>query len=102
MNPREVELYYRLRDAGKEEERVTGIRPRIFFEMLGSLGPVQTVLQLIRARDPSDGFRRLLEARRLDLTVESIAQDFPDLISPADLSRARIRLAETEQASEML
>lgn len=49
-----------------------GYRPALFKQMLAAQGGEATVRQLLSKGKPSDGFTRLWELRRLDLTVEAL------------------------------
>ena len=54
------------------EARDIGYTPSIFFRMLHEKGALQTARQLINASQPSDGYTRLWELERLDLSVEAV------------------------------
>ena len=43
--------------------------------MLHDIGAVQTAWQLINASQPSEGYTRLWELKRLDLSVEAVVHD---------------------------
>lgn len=47
--------------------------PSYFIRMLGEMGPVESVRQLVTNSHPSEGFTRLWERGRLDLAVEFLA-----------------------------
>ena len=73
--------------------------PRIFFRMLNEKGALQTARQLINASQPSDGYTRLWELRRLDLSVEAVVHDnaeWHDLFTQDELQRCRKRLTDYE------
>ena len=57
------------------EARDIGYTPSIFLRMLNEKGALQTARQLINASQPSDGYTRLWELRRLDLSVEAVVHD---------------------------
>jgi hypothetical protein len=72
----------------------TSYRSSLFMQMVASQGAVSACRQLVRARRPSDGFARLWELKRLDLTAEAhmLRPEFADLFAPEDLDAARKRL----------
>ena len=81
------------------EARDIGYTPRIFFRMLNEKGALQTARQLINASQPSDGYTRLWELRRLDLSVEAVVHDnaeWHDLFTQDELQRCRKRLIDYE------
>jgi hypothetical protein len=63
-------------------------------EMVHDLGALDAVRRILNRSTPSDGFRQLWEAGRLDLAVETVALRFPSLFAPAELTAARQRLRE--------
>lgn len=62
-----------LREKAMEAERTIGYRPTYFLGMLESMGGYRTAVRLLAAKDVSDGFAKLWEGGRLDLTVEALA-----------------------------
>ena len=64
--------------------------------MVNESGGLGAAKRLLNAPDVSDGFRRLWEAKRLDLTVEAVVlQDkWASLFTPEELSSARQRLED--------
>jgi hypothetical protein len=71
-----------------------GYRPSYFLQMLGNYGPVDTATRLVTAIKFHEGFTRLWELRRLDLTVEAIILRNPynQLFTEEILEKARERL----------
>ena len=55
-----------LADRTKEE---TGYNPTGFRGMLTELGGYETAIRLVMRAEPSDGYTKLWELKRLDLTV---------------------------------
>jgi hypothetical protein len=51
--------------------------PSVFHNMLSKYRGVKTAKQLINSRKVSDGYTRLYELGRLDLTVEAVIYDAP-------------------------
>jgi hypothetical protein len=74
-----------------------GYRASAFLGMLNARGGVQTARQLINSAKPSDGYTRLWELGRLDLTVEATVVDnvrWHPLFRAEELDRARKRLRD--------
>jgi len=73
-----------------------GYRGNYALRMLNELGPVEAARRLIDAEVPAEGFTRLWECQRLDLTVEAIAidEEFAALFAPEELERACDRLRQ--------
>jgi len=59
-------------DIYRRADAEIGYRPTVFLDMLHKRGGVSTAKQLINACKPSDGYTRLYEENRLDLTVEAV------------------------------
>lgn len=71
--------------------------PSIFFNMLNERGGLATAKHLINSDAPSDGYTRLYELARLDLTVEAVVVEEPrwhELFAADELTKARKRLAD--------
>lgn len=71
-----------------------GYNPSYFVAMLNQHGSVETARRLITAPTASDGFTKLWELRRLDLSVEAIVlrSDLASLFTRGELDAARQRL----------
>ena len=68
-----------------------------FLRMIGDSGGVGACRRLLATDSPSEGFRRLWECRRLDLTFEAAIWDNPrwhSLFNPEELTEAHRRLDE--------
>ena len=79
------------------EAKDIGYTPSIFLRMLYDKGALQTARQLINALQPSDGYTRLWELGRLDLSVEAVVHDNTEwhgLFTPDEIQRCEKRLAE--------
>ena len=78
-----------------QEAAKFGYRPTRFLEMVNTSGGVATAQQLLR-KGPSDGFTRLWEEGRLDLSVEAIVlqERWAPLFTAEELETARARLEE--------
>jgi hypothetical protein len=69
----------------------------IFFGMLSERGGLATAKYLINSAAPSEGYTRLYELGRLDLTVEAVVTEEPrwhSLFTTKELARVRKRLAD--------
>ncbi|MCK8668213.1 HNH endonuclease [Pseudomonas azerbaijanoccidens] len=64
-----------LRGKAMEAQIALNYRPALFLQMLGSSGGYQTVSSLISQPKPSDGFTKLWEGGRLDLSVEALVTE---------------------------
>ena len=70
--------------------------PGYFRNMVSEQGGLVAVKALLNARGLSDGFTRLWEANRLDLTVEAVAllPQWAPLFTHQELATARQRLED--------
>ena len=71
--------------------------PSIFLRMLHEKGALQTARQLINSLQPSDGYTRLWELERRDLSVEAVVHDnteWHDLFTQNELQRCEKRLTD--------
>ena len=82
------QLYLDARDAG--------YNATYFVRMLNELGGVLTAKRLVGSTQPSDGFTRLWEMDRLELSVEALVLDakWRTLFSDIERGAARRRLME--------
>jgi hypothetical protein len=89
------EIYER---AGRE----VGYWATRYLQMLRRRGGLDTARYLLKAKATSDGYARLRDAARLDLTVEAhvLRPEFRPLFSPDELAMARGRLAYFERPLE--
>ena len=79
------------------EAKGIGYTPSLFHRMLHEKGALQTARQLINASQPSDGYTRLWELKRLDLSVEAVVHDNTEwhvLFTHDELQRCRKRLTD--------
>jgi hypothetical protein len=79
-----------------------GYRPSSFLQMLRNYGPVDTAVRLVTAPKFHEGFTRLWELRRLDLTVEAIILRNPynQLFTKEVLEKAREKLEQLRYIEE--
>lgn len=78
------------------EAKDLGYNPTYFLRMIHEIGGLRTAKQLVLSATPSDGFLRLWEMGRLDLTVEALLLQprFRTLVTAQEALAARKRLAE--------
>ena len=79
------------------EARNIGYTPSVLLRMLHDKGALQTARQLINASQPSDGYTRLWELGRLDLSVEAVVHDnteWHELFTQDELQSCGKRLAD--------
>lgn len=78
------------------EAKREGYTPSYFLRMISEIGPLAAAKQLINSDSPSEGFARLYELGRLDLSVEALAlqPEWRDLFTSEERKRARVRLSE--------
>lgn len=84
-------------DIYRRAERDLNSRPTLFLQMLHKDRGVLTAKKLINAATVSEGYTRLFEEKRLDLTVEAVVADNPEwhpLFLPEEVERARKRLTK--------
>lgn len=73
MTPQEDETFAAfLRDKAMEAQRSLGYRPAQFLQMLGTMGGYRAAIALLSQPRPSEGFAKLWQGGRLDLSVEAL------------------------------
>lgn len=79
-----------------QECKTLDYNPSFFVQMLDDRGGLSTAKKLINDDSPSEGFTKLWELKRLDLTVEAVARRPPysALFSSAERTKARKRLED--------
>lgn len=93
----EEELTATLLDAYRRAKSEAGYNANAFFGMLSKDGGLLTAKKLINSHQPSDGYTRLYELGRLDLTVEAVVlknAHLHNLFAPEELRKARTRLTQ--------
>lgn len=80
------------------ESRRLGYKPIAFEIMLGDQGAVETARRLLATFEYQDGFRRLWELRRLDLSLEChvLRPRYRALFTIDELDEARNRLRKLD------
>jgi hypothetical protein len=79
-----------------QEMMTLGYKPKAFMAMTFEHGTVDAVKILINSSNVSEGFTRLWELKRLDLSMENIIQEdkWKDLFSNEEKEKAKKRLSE--------
>lgn len=79
-----------------DEASKLGYRPTYFLRMIQQSGGVDAAKQLIDSPAPTEGFTRLFELRRLDLSVEAVAlqKRFHTLFTEDQIKSASKRLKQ--------
>jgi len=74
----------------------TKYRPEYYRQMLEELGGLNAAKQLLATTKPSEGFTKLWELGRLDLSVEAlvIKNEYNILFTDEEISTAKRRLEE--------
>ena len=82
--------------AADEAKRALRYNPTYWLRMVGELGAVGAAKQLLKGPHVSDGFTRLWEEHRLDLSVEYfvLLPKYAALFSTAERDEARRRLRD--------
>lgn len=70
MNQIELELYKDMINIYKESDLQCNYRPTRFLQMLNEKGALITAKELINKSNATEGFTRLWECKRLDLSLE--------------------------------
>ena len=87
-----------LRKKATEAEKAIKYRPNYFLEMLASGGGFDTASRLLAAPKISEGFTRLWQSGRLDLSVEALVveSEWREHFEPVLLEHAEKRLRQAE------
>lgn len=95
MTAIESEFHERMLDIYHAAAKL-GYRPTYFLRMVQERGGVEAARHLLDGSTPHEGFARLWELGRLDLSVEALACEdrFRPLFSEAQCECARGRLAD--------
>jgi hypothetical protein len=96
MNELEQQFLKALMHGVESSRKECNYNPNYFLQMLDDYGALGAARRLITGDNPSSGFTRLWECKRLDLTVEAIALTPPyrDLFTEEELTLARERLRD--------
>ena len=84
-----------LRDVRQAKDRYN-YNPTYFLRMIGDMGEVEAVKALLCKKEPSEGFTKLWELGRLDLTAEYLVleDEFRELFTEEERDIARRRLTD--------
>src|SRR4051794_21828562 len=95
MTELERALYDALMDATRQCQRLR-YNPTYTLRMIDRLGHVGACKRILGDPEVVEGFTRLWELRRLDLTIEAIVlrPQLASLFTPEELDTARKRLAD--------
>jgi hypothetical protein len=83
-----VGVYQRAKDEA-------GYKATRYIQMVSDLGGVEAARRLVGSDVPSDGYTKLWELGRLDITVEALISDHPEyhpLFSRSEIKHVRERL----------
>lgn len=96
MSELELDLYNDMLSIYKEADKECNYRPTRFREMLISEGGLKTAKKLISKNGGTDGFVRLWESHRLDLSVEVLVlkDKYKELFTDEERKMCRDRLKE--------
>jgi hypothetical protein len=92
----EREFHQTMIDLHRAAEAI-GYRATVFIGMVQQRGGLATAKALINSSRPTDGYTKLFELGRLDLSVEAVVIDNPawhELFTAEELLRARKRLKD--------
>ena len=92
----DIKLTSFLRAKATEAAEAIRYRPNFFLGMLETKGGYLTVIQLLSTDKVSEGFKKLWEHRRLDLSVEALVveSEWRLAFDPVLIARAEKRLTE--------
>ncbi|MGV8998001.1 MAG: hypothetical protein ACOH12_13745 [Parvibaculaceae bacterium] len=103
MSDLEKRFTVAMHDIYKRADKEIGYRPTLFLQMLSKDGGLLTAKKLINAVKPSDGYTRLFEEQRLDLSVEAVVienAEWRTLFTAEELEKAEKRLTAYRYKSE--
>jgi hypothetical protein len=94
MNSLERDFHQAMLDGIRRCKREISYNPTYWSRMVGELGGVEAARALLRGAAASDGFTRLWEAGRLDLSVEfwMLLPKYESIFCAAERAEARRRL----------
>ena len=94
MNDLERKFYTAMTDIYRKADKECGYRATRFLQMLSEKGGVKTAKELVSKEGGTDGFSKLWQLGRLDLSVEALVlkDDFKELFTEEELSLCKVRL----------
>ncbi|NLB81252.1 MAG: hypothetical protein GX800_06525 [Clostridiaceae bacterium] len=87
-----------LLEAVRQCQEQLSYNPTYFLRMFHEKGPVEAAKILVNSPAPAEGFTKLWEKQRLDLTVEAhvIKDQYNSLFEQEEIEKARKRLQDYE------
>lgn len=94
MKSLEIEFFKDMKNIYLTAKKECGYNAARFLQMLGEMGGVQTAKRLISKDGGSDGFSKLWELNRLDLSIEALilSESYKDLFTEEEKNICRERL----------
>ncbi|MBZ9621424.1 hypothetical protein G9F71_000770 [Clostridium sp. FP2] len=94
MNDLERKFYTAMTDVYRKADKECGYRATRFLQMLSEKGGVKTAKELVSKEGGTDGFSKLWQLGRLDLSVEALVlkDEFKELFTEEQLSLCKARL----------
>lgn len=94
MKDIELDLYKDMVNIYKESDLQCNYRPTRFLQMLNEKGALITAKELINKSNATDGFTRLWECNRLDLSLEALVlkEKYIALFSEKERNKCKERL----------
>lgn len=96
MDTLEKQFFRDMQDIYRRADRECGYRATRFLQMLAEKGAVETAISLVSKPGGTEGFARLWEMNRLDLSVEALVlkDEYRGMFSDDLLETAEKRLKE--------
>lgn len=96
MRKIELDLFNDMVNIYKEADIQCNYKPTRFFQMLQTKGAIVTAKELINKSGVTDGFTRLWECKRLDLSLEAliIKDKYKELFTEEEIEKCLNRLKE--------
>lgn len=94
MNDIERKFYTAMTDVYRKADKECGYRATRFLQMLSEKGGVKTAKELIAKEGGTEGFSKLWQFGRLDLSVEALVlkNEYKELFTEEELRLCRERL----------
>ena len=96
MKPIERDFHSAMLSIAKQSE-AAGYRPSMFLRMLSKHGGLETAKRLINSPEVSDGYTRLWQMRKLELSVEAVVHEntqWHELFTAEERKICRKRLSD--------
>lgn len=94
MNDLERKFHNAMIDVYRKADKECGYKATRFLQMLGEKGGVKTAKELISKDGGTEGFLKLWQFKRLDLSIEALVQqeEFKELFTDEELRMCKDRL----------